>query len=91
MLIFKKIGLTDNLFSLVLMYTAINISLSMYIMNGFFDSIPREMDEAATIDGCSRSQIFLRIIFPIAKPGIATVATLAFLNCLERFYLWDLF
>ena len=56
-LIFKKIGLTDNLFSLVLMYTAINISLSMYIMNGFFDSIPREMDEAATIDGCSRSQI----------------------------------
>ena len=80
-LIFKKIGLTDNLFSLVLMYTAINISLSMYIMNGFFDSIPREMDEAATIDGCSRSQIFLRIIFPIAKPGIATVATLAFLNC----------
>ena len=63
------------------MYTAINISLSMYIMNGFFDSIPREMDEAATIDGCSRSQIFLRIIFPIAKPGIATVATLAFLNC----------
>lgn len=80
-LIFKKIGLTDNLFSLVLMYTAINISLSMYIMNGFFDSIPREMDEAATIDGCSRSQIFLRIIFPIAKSGIATVATLAFLNC----------
>ena len=61
-LIFKKIGLTDNLFSLVLMYTAINISLSMYIMNGFFDSIPREMDEAATIDGCSRSQIFLRIM-----------------------------
>ena len=80
-LIFKKIGLTDNLLSLILMYTATNISLSMYIMNGFFESIPRQMDEAATIDGCSTEQIFLRIIFPIAKPGIATVATLAFLNC----------
>ena len=80
-LIFKRMGLTDNLFALVLMYTATNISFSMFIMNGFFEGIPREMDEAATIDGCSRSQIFFRIIFPIAKPGIATVATLAFLNC----------
>ena len=80
-LIFKRMGLTDNLFALVLMYTATNISFSMFIMNGFFEGIPREMDEAATIDGCSSSQIFFRIIFPIAKPGIATVATLAFLNC----------
>ncbi|MDO4340482.1 MAG: carbohydrate ABC transporter permease [Eubacteriales bacterium] len=80
-LIFKKLGLTDNLFSLVLMYAASNISFTMYILNGYFDAIPREMDEAATIDGCSRSQIFFRIIFPIAKPGIATAATLAFLNC----------
>lgn len=80
-LIFKKMGLTDNLFALVLMYTATNVSFSMYIMNGFFESIPREMDEAATIDGCSRAQIFFRVVFPIAKPGIATVATLAFLNC----------
>lgn len=80
-LIFKKLGLTDNLLALILMYTATNISFSMYIMNGFFEGIPRELDEAATIDGCSRSQIFFRIIFPVAKPGIATVATLAFLNC----------
>ena len=52
-LIFKHVGLTDNLFSLVLMYTAINTSLSMYIMGGFFESLPKEMDEAATIDGCT--------------------------------------
>lgn len=80
-LLFKKMGLTDNLFGLVLMYAAANVSFSMYIMNGFFDGIPKEMDEAATIDGCSRMQIFFKVIFPIAKPGIATVATLAFLNC----------
>lgn len=80
-LIFKKMGLTDNLSALTLMYTATNISFSMFIMNGFFEGIPKEVDEAATIDGCSRAQIFFRVIFPIAKPGIATVATLAFLNC----------
>lgn len=80
-LLFKRMGLTDNLFGLVLMYAAANISFSMYIMNGFFGGIPREMDEAATIDGCSESQIFFQVIFPIAKPGVATVATLAFLNC----------
>lgn len=80
-LLLKKMGLTDSLFGLVLMYAAANVSFSMYIMNGFFAGIPKEMDEAATIDGCSQAQIFFRVIFPIAKPGIATVATLAFLNC----------
>lgn len=80
-LIFKNIKLTDNLLSLVIMYTAVNISFSMFIMNGFLKNIPRELDEAATIDGCGKAQTFFHIIFPIAKPGLATVATLAFLNC----------
>lgn len=80
-LIFKNLHLTDNLFSLVLMYAAVNISFSMFIMNGFMNGIPKELDEAATIDGCGKGQIFFRVILPVAKPGIATVATLAFLNC----------
>ncbi len=80
-LIFKNLHLTDNLFSLVIMYAAVNISFSMFIMNGFMKGIPKELDEAATIDGCGKGQIFFRIILPGAKPGIATVATLAFLNC----------
>jgi len=80
-IIFKYLHLQDNLFSLVLVYIATNISFSLYIMKGFMERIPKELDEAATIDGCSKAGIFFRIIFPIAKPGIATVATLAFLNC----------
>ncbi|MCC2253760.1 carbohydrate ABC transporter permease [Ruminococcus sp. CLA-AA-H200] len=80
-LIFKNLHLTDNLLSLVIMYTAVNISFSMFIMNGFMKNIPSELDEAATIDGCGRAQIFWYVILPVAKPGIATVATLAFLNC----------
>lgn len=80
-LIFKYLNLTDNLFSLVLVYTAVNISFSMFIMNGFLKSIPKEIDEAATIDGCGKARVFFQILLPIAKPGLATVATLAFLNC----------
>lgn len=80
-LIFKNLRLTDSLFSLVIMYAAVNVSFSMFIMNGFMKGIPKELDEAATIDGCGKGQIFFRIILPVAKPGIATVATLAFLNC----------
>lgn len=80
-LIFKALNLTDNLFSLIIVYVAANISFSMFIMNGFMEGIPKELDEAATIDGCSSAGVFFRIIFPIVKPGIATVATLAFLNC----------
>ncbi|SHO50480.1 carbohydrate ABC transporter permease [Anaerocolumna xylanovorans] len=80
-IIFKHLHLQDNLVSLVLVYIATNISFSLYIMKGFMDRIPRELDEAATIDGCGQAGIFFRVIFPIAKPGMATVATLAFLNC----------
>lgn len=80
-LIFKTLHLTDNLLSLVIMYTAVNISFSMFIMNGFMKNIPIELDEAATIDGCGKAQIFRYVILPVAKPGIATIATLAFLNC----------
>ncbi len=80
-LIFKYLKLTDNLFSLILVYTAVNISFSMFIMNGFLKGIPKEIDEAATIDGCGKARVFFQILLPIAKPGLATVATLAFLNC----------
>ncbi|MDF2945052.1 MAG: carbohydrate transporter permease [Herbinix sp.] len=80
-ILFKFLHLQDNLVSLVIVYVATNISFSMFIMKGFLEGIPKELDEAATIDGCNLAGIFFKIIFPIAKPGIATVATLAFLNC----------
>lgn len=80
-LIFKSLHMQDSLFSLILVYVALNISFSMFILNGYLQNIPKELDEAATIDGCSKAQIFFRVILPVAKPGIATVATLAFLNC----------
>lgn len=80
-IIFKHLHLQDNLISLILVYIATNTSFSLYIMKGFMEQIPKELDEAATIDGCDHAGIFFRIILPVAKPGLATVATLAFLNC----------
>lgn len=80
-LIFKGLHLTDNLVGLMIVYTAVNISFAMFIMNGFMEGIPKELDEAATIDGCGCAGIFFHIILPVAKPGIATVATITFLNC----------
>ncbi|MDD2970647.1 MAG: carbohydrate ABC transporter permease [Lachnospiraceae bacterium] len=80
-LIFKFLHMQDNLLSLILIYVAQNVSFSMFILSGYMESIPKELDEAATIDGCTKVQTFFRVILPVAKPGIATVATLAFLNC----------
>jgi len=80
-ILFGKLHLTDNHLSLVIAYIAINISISLFILNGFFAAIPTEIDEAAIIDGCGRCGIFFKIMLPLVKPGIATVATLAFLNC----------
>lgn len=79
-LIFKGIHLQDSLINLIILYTAVNISFSMFIMNGFLKGIPKELDEAATIDGSGKGRLFFQILLPIAKPGIATVATLTFLN-----------
>jgi raffinose/stachyose/melibiose transport system permease protein len=80
-LIFKFLHMQNNLFSLVLIYVAWQISFSMFIINGYMQNIPVELDEAAEIDGCTKTQTFFKVILPVCGPGIATAATLAFLNC----------
>lgn len=80
-LIFKLIHMQNNLFSLILIFIAWQMSMSMYIIKGYMQNIPYELDEAAMIDGCSKAQVFFHIVFPVCVPGIATAATLAFLNC----------
>ncbi|MDD4218594.1 MAG: carbohydrate ABC transporter permease [Sphaerochaetaceae bacterium] len=75
----NALGMLDSLFSLVLIYTAMSIPFSMYILTGYFRMIPREMDEAAFIDGCSSFQMIPKMIVPLLKPAIATVAIYNFL------------
>ncbi len=70
------VGLVDNLWGLIVVYTAVNTPFATFLMKSFFDAIPRELDEAAMIDGCTRFQALLRVILPLTLPGVA--ATLGF-------------
>jgi multiple sugar transport system permease protein len=70
------IGLVDNLWGLIVVYTAVNTPFATFLMKSFFDAIPRELDDAAMIDGCTRFQALLRVILPLTLPGVA--ATLGF-------------
>lgn len=71
----KAMGLTQNLVSLIIVYSA-GAALGYFIAKGFFDTIPRALDEAATIDGATKNQIFWKIILPMSKPIVVyTVLT----------------
>ena len=67
-----RMGLLNSHLGLMLIYAAQNIAMGMFIMRGFFISLPRELEEAAMIDGCSRFGCFVRIIVPLARAGVAT-------------------
>jgi multiple sugar transport system permease protein len=73
--IMSQLGLTDNLYGLIVIYTAFNIAFATFLMQSFFDGIPKDLEEAAMIDGCTRVMALRRIIVPLTLPGMgATVA-----------------
>lgn len=74
----KVMGLAQSLLSLVLVYSA-SSALGYFIAKGFFDTIPRSLDEAATIDGANRNQIFWKIILPLSKPIVVYTALTSFI------------
>lgn len=69
-------GLTDTLTSLIVVYTAFNIPFAIFLMQSFFDGIPKDLEEAAMIDGCTRAQALWKVIVPLTLPGLG--ATLGF-------------
>jgi multiple sugar transport system permease protein len=76
-LMVQKFGLLDSHIALILIYTAMNLSLVVWILRGFFAEIPIEIEEAALVDGYSRLQIFWRVAFPLVRPGIVSTALLS--------------
>ncbi|WP_062113133.1 carbohydrate ABC transporter permease [Aureimonas sp. AU40] len=72
----SPLGLTNSLTGLILVYTTFNVPFAIFLMQSFFDGIPRDLEEAAQIDGASRFQAFREIIVPLTLPGMA--ATLGF-------------
>jgi multiple sugar transport system permease protein len=73
-LMYRALGLSDTHLGLILLYTAVNLSLSVWLLKGFMDEIPREYEEAAMIDGYSRLQAFRKVVLPQASAGIAATA-----------------
>ncbi len=73
-LMFRTLGLSDTALGMILLYTAVNISLAVWLLKGFIDEIPREYEEAAVVDGYSRLQAFWKVVLPQARTGIAATA-----------------
>jgi raffinose/stachyose/melibiose transport system permease protein len=72
-LLMRDLGLLDTPFSLILTYTASGMPMSVFLLSVFFRNLPRELEDAARIDGCSEAQTFWRIMLPLVRPGLATV------------------
>jgi arabinogalactan oligomer / maltooligosaccharide transport system permease protein len=77
----------NTLFGLILVYTGGALGVNSWLIKGFFDTIPKELDESAMIDGASHAQIFFKIILPLAVPALAVVFTLSFIGLLNEFIL----
>ena len=73
-LMFRQLGLSDTRLGMILLYTAVNMSLAVWLLKGFIDEIPREYEEAALIDGYTRFQAFRKVVLPQAATGIASTA-----------------
>jgi raffinose/stachyose/melibiose transport system permease protein len=80
-----RTGLYDRLVTLVIVYAAINIPVSIFLVTAFMKSIPAELEEAAIIDGCGFTQRFTLIIFPLARSGIVTAGTFCFIYAWNEF------
>ena len=72
-LLMRDLGLLDTPFSLILTYAASGMPMSVFLLSVFFRNLPRELEDAARIDGCNEVQIFWRIMLPLVRPGLAAV------------------
>lgn len=82
---FAKWKLTNSLLGLAIIHTTIQLPFSLYVMRNSFESVPRELDEAASIDGCNSFQVLTRICLPAVVPAIITVSLFAFITSWNEF------
>ena len=84
-IIYRNLHLTNTHLGLILNYTVSNLGFSIWMLKGFFDGIPKELEEAAEVDGCGRFGAFLRVILPISATGFSTVAIFTFVKCWNEY------
>ncbi len=85
-LLLSQYGLIDTLWALLLTYLTFSLAFAVWMLKGYFDAIPREIEEAALIDGANRFEIIWRIVLPLSGPGIVTVAVFTFLLAWNEFF-----
>jgi ABC-type glycerol-3-phosphate transport system permease component len=90
-IIFKDAGLINTYWSVILVYTVLNLPFATWMFEGFFDAIPRELEEAAYVDGCSRLRTLMRIVLPLSGPGTAAVTIFTFLLCYNEYLIASIF
>jgi len=88
---YTHLGLIDNVVALSLVYTAIFSPFSIFLLRTYFLAIPREVEEAAIVDGANRWQVFYKVSLPLASPGILTVAVISGLNTWNEFLIASTF
>ncbi|SHM26277.1 carbohydrate ABC transporter permease [Roseibium suaedae] len=86
-IVYARIGIIDTHFGMILTYVAMNVPFTVWLIDGFFRQVPKELAEAAEIDGCTRWQAFWRVEFPVAKAGIASAGIFAFLTSWNEYAL----
>lgn len=86
-IIFGRTGIIDTHFGMILVYVALNVPFTIWLIDGFFRQVPKELAEAAEIDGCTRWQAFWKVEFPVARAGIASAGIFAFLTSWNEYAL----
>lgn len=85
----RKMHLTNSHLGLLILYIASGLPFSIFVLTGFFKTLPRELEEAALIDGASPWKTFWLVMLPLARPGLITVALFGFINYWNEFF-WSL-
>jgi ABC-type glycerol-3-phosphate transport system permease component len=88
---FRSLNMVNNFIPVILVYTVTQLPFATWMLRSYFDSIPRELDEAAKVDGCSPLRTFLQIILPLAAPGLVAVAIFSFLFSYNEFFISSVF
>ena len=87
----SRLHLLNTYWALIIPYSAFSLSMAILVCTGFMNEIPRELDEAACLDGCGTWGVFWRIIFPLMKPAVATVGIYTFLQCWNELMFANIF
>ena len=86
-----RLGLLGSIFGLVLVYATTAIPFCVWTLKGYFDTLPRELEEAARIDGASSAGVFFRVVLPLSRPGLAVTALFSFMTAWNEFILASTF